>query len=246
MEKFQAKAWQKYGNRIRDSMGKGARRIASAGYGLGCEVLSIHRLYTKDGRMAPFVRGRQKTTLNIGQRRRALINAVESEGLPHAGVDPAGTSANCLRCGGKLRHSVAPAARNERNMWCQSCRAIRERDANAGANILFHTILQLLEDAGRSGIAGRRNITLPAILLLPGEAVGSPDVGERQRITIHNILRLLEGHSADAEWRLPRAHKPGRQNPAGGEPVGGPGWTVPAGTGRGRPVLPGCAIAHNL
>ena len=77
-----------------------------------------------------------------------------SEGLPHVGVDPAGTSADCLKCGGKLKRSGAPSARNERNMWCQPCRMIRERDANAGANILFRAIWQLLEDAGHIGAAG--------------------------------------------------------------------------------------------
>ena len=154
VKKFQTRGWKKYTDCICDSTRKEARRIASAGYGLGYEELNIHRLYTKNGRMASFMRGRQKTTLNTGQRRRALINAVESEGLPHVGVDPAGTSADCLKCGGKLKRSGAPSARNERNMWCQPCRMIRERDANAGANILFRAIWQLLEDAGHIGAAG--------------------------------------------------------------------------------------------
>ena len=143
-----------------------------------------------------------QTILNTGQRRRFLTNVIESEGLPHMGVDPAGTSANCLRCGEKLKRLVAPASRNERNMWCQSCRMILERDAGAGANILLHTATV----GGQSRIGGRRNVTL-----LLTAAVGSPDVGEQQR----NILRPLEG-----VVQTPSGVCRGRQSEAGGESVG--------------------------
>ena len=110
MKKFQARGWKKYTDCIRDSTRKEARRIASAGYGLGYEELNIHRLYTKNGRMASFVRGRQKTTLNTGQRRRALINAVESEGLPHVGVDP-----------GRYVHKLSKVRRKVEALRCTVC-----------------------------------------------------------------------------------------------------------------------------
>lgn len=71
-------------------------------------------------------------------------------------------------CGGKLKRFVAPAARNGRSMRCRLHHAIR--DADADANILFRTLLQLLEDvrsarhcraakhcvAGRIAVAGGR------------------------------------------------------------------------------------------
>ena len=84
--------------------------------------------------MAPFTRGRLKAGMNAGKRRDAMVCAAESEGLPHAGVDPHGTSAKCLECGGKLKRSVS-YNREERNLWCQPCKTIRERDCNAPANI---------------------------------------------------------------------------------------------------------------
>ena len=93
--------------------------------------------------MAPFTRGRLKAGMNAGKRRDAMVCAAESEGLPHAGVDPHGTSAKCLECGGKLKRSVS-YNREERNLWCQPCKTIRERDCNAPANILFRTVLGLV------------------------------------------------------------------------------------------------------
>ena len=66
-------------------------------------------------------------------------------------VDPAAISANCLMCGGKLRRATSqPPGR--RNLWCLSCRAIRERDANGSANVLFRTVTALAtEHTGRDG-----------------------------------------------------------------------------------------------
>ncbi|MBI1657545.1 MAG: transposase [Thaumarchaeota archaeon] len=118
--KYTKKAWYTYNNRVGDHMGKEAKACASAGCGVGYEDLNIHRLYTKDGHTAPYVRGRLKTTLNVGRRRRAISNAQEAAGLPHMGINPAGTSAKCLTCGKKLRRS-AVQRRNARNMWCQPC-----------------------------------------------------------------------------------------------------------------------------
>ena len=70
MTKYTEKAWGTYRNRVRDHMCKEAKAFASAGCGVGYEDLSIHKLYTKDSHTTPFVRGRLKTTLNVGRRRR--------------------------------------------------------------------------------------------------------------------------------------------------------------------------------
>ena len=220
MANQQKKAWTTYRNRVKNAINVEARQMANAGYGLGYEQLKTNKLYTKNGRMAPYVRGKLKTSLNTGRRRRALVCAAESAGLPHVGVDPAGTSANCLMCGNKLKRS-SRQSRGRRDLWCQPCKAIRERDANAGANILFRTVTALILDyTGRDGSA---RVTLPAMLAMLRGAIGAPGMSRRQNHTLTNILRLLEGRSAGADWRLPGAHKPGRRNPAGGKSAGGPG-----------------------
>ena len=233
MAKYTEKAWCTYRNRTGDHMGREARAFASAGCGLGYEELNTHKLYTKDGHMAPYVRGRLKTTLNTGRRRRALVNALESEGLPHRGVDPAGTSAKCLGCGQKLRRSVVQQ-KGVRNLWCQPCHTIRERDGNGGANILFHTIMALvMEYAGRERRA--RDVTLPAVVSMLREALSDRGMAARQRSILSDVMRLLEGRSAGAVWRLPGAHKPGRRNPADAESVGGPGVGYSGRNGPGPP-----------
>ena len=56
-EKCTRKAWKKYRNRTKDHMGKEARACARAGCGVGFEDLKTHRLYTKDRKMSPYVRG---------------------------------------------------------------------------------------------------------------------------------------------------------------------------------------------
>ena len=56
MRQCEQKAWDTYGNRVHNSVCVEARATASAGYGIGYEVLRIHRLYTENGRIAPFVR----------------------------------------------------------------------------------------------------------------------------------------------------------------------------------------------
>ena len=56
------------------------------------------------------VRGNLKLIPNTGKRRRALINAVEPKGLPQQGVDPAGTSAKCFVCDGKLERDTIQQA----------------------------------------------------------------------------------------------------------------------------------------
>ena len=128
---------------------------------MGYEELSIHKLTTKKNGMTAYVRGKQKTTLNTGQRKRAIVNAAEGNGLPHMGVDPYGTSAKCLDCGKKLKRSVS-WTKKERNMWCQQCKKLRERDGNAGANILFRVLFTLAATATGLTGAGERNMTLPA------------------------------------------------------------------------------------
>ena len=107
MAKYQNKAWDTYKNRVRDHTRKEARRYVDAGVAVGYEELSIHRLTVRGNGMAPFPRGRQKTVLNTGQRRRAHRNAAGSAGLPSAGVDPHGTSAKCFMCGGKMKRSTS-------------------------------------------------------------------------------------------------------------------------------------------
>ena len=185
MAKCTQKAWKTFRNRVKNSVCVVARAVASAGYGIGYEELSVHRLYTKNGHMASFVRGRLKSTLNTGQRRRALINAAESEGLPHQGVDPAGTSARCCECNGKLKRSMAQPVRNERNMWCQTCRRIRERDVNAGVNILFRTILALIVEA--TGQSGRQTVKTRTITSLLKEVIANPCVTRQQKIMFSDI-----------------------------------------------------------
>ena len=182
--------------------------------------------------MALHVRDRLKTSLNTGQRRRALADAPSSAGLPHVGADPAGTSADCLMCGSKLRRATGqPPGR--RNLWCQPCRAIRERDAYAGANILFRTVAALvIKYTGREGSA---RVAFPAMLAMLQDAINEPGTNPQQKNTLTDILRMLEGRSAGAEWRLRGAHKPGRQNPAGGKPAGGPGVDDHGRNGSGPP-----------
>ena len=138
-----------------------------------------------------------KSTLNPGQKRRALVNAVESEGLPYRGVDPAGTSAGCFACNQKLERSTMPRVRNVRDMWCRICRCIRERDANAGINILIRTIQALIIDA--TGQSGHQTVKLDTILRLLNGAIANPSVTRQQKIMFSDILRLLEGRSADTD-----------------------------------------------
>ena len=95
------------------------RAVASTGCEMGYEDLSIYLLCTKKDHIAPFVRGQLRSILNTGQRRRALINAVESDGLPHQEADPAGTSGKCIECGGKLTCDTIQQTRNRRDMWYQ-------------------------------------------------------------------------------------------------------------------------------
>ena len=131
---------------------------------------------------------------------------------------------------------MAQPVRNERNMWCQTCRRIRERDVNAGVNILFRTILALIVEA--TGQTGRQTVKTRTITSLLKEVIANPCVTRQQKIMFSDILRLLEGRSADTDWCLPGAHKPGRQNSTGGEQVGGLGVD---GAGRNGPGPPNAA-----
>ena len=90
--------------------------------------------------------------------------------------------------------------------------------------------------AYRSG--STRGATLPTMLGMLRDAVCYPGMTGRQKMTLSDILRLSEGRSTGAEWRLPGAHEPGRHNPAGGEPAGGPGAD---GAGRNGPGPPHAA-----
>ena len=99
MGKYAGKAWRAYKNRIKDHTRKEAHWLASRGVGIGYEQIAIHKLYNKRNGMAPPTRGRMSTTLNVGQRKRAHVNAAESKGLPDKEIDPHGTSAKCFKCG---------------------------------------------------------------------------------------------------------------------------------------------------
>ena len=247
MGKYAGKAWRTYKNRIKDHTRKEAHWLASRGVGIGYEQLAIHKLYNKQNGMAPPTRGRMSTTLNVGQRKRAHVNATESKGLPHEEIDPHGTSAKCFKCGQELKRSVS-WCRRERNMWCQGCKAIRERDCNAGANILFRTIFGLVVAATGWNMTGKnpeRKMSLYDILALLKEALLCLDTSSREYQTLSNIMRLLEGRSADTQWRLlganwclSGAHKPGRRSLADGELVGDSGV---GGLGRNGPGPPNVA-----
>ena len=125
-------------------------------------------------------------------------------------------------------------------MWCQQCRDIRERDANASVNILFGTIMALIVEA--TGHAGRQIVDLSTILSGLNEAIANPSVTRQQKIISTNIMRLLEGRSTDTDWCLLGAHKPRRRNLAGDKQVGGLGVD---GTGRNRPGPPNTATLCN-
>ena len=109
-----------------------------------------------------------------------------------------------------------------RNLWCRQCRKVRERDGNAGANILFRTIPAfVMEWTGRD--CGQRKAALPAVIATLRNAMSHKGMNASRRPMLSDTMRLLGGRSAGAEWRLPGAHEPGRRNPACGERVGGPG-----------------------
>ena len=145
IKKFQDKAWRQYHNRTTDAMRKEANRIASLGFGVVFEFLTIHRLYTKNQRITPYMRGLLKTTLSTGKMRRLLIAALDKRGLPHWAVDPSGTSSQCHVCRGKLKRA-SHHTRTERNMWCQTCKRFCERDENAAINILQNIMSICLGD----------------------------------------------------------------------------------------------------
>ena len=237
MAKYTEKAWNSYKNHVKEHTRAEARKYADAGVAVGYEKLDIHKLTTKKNGTAPYVRGKQKTALNTGQRRQAIVGAAERDGLPHMSVDPHGTSAKCLECGRKLKRS-ASWTKHERKMWCQPCKRVRERDGNAGANIHFRTIFGLVAAATGLTGAGERNMALPAVTSLLKEAIQCPGISGRDHQAWTDIMRLLEGRSADAEWRPSGAHKPGRQSSAGGKPAGGPGV---GGFGRNGPGPPNAA-----
>ena len=235
MAKQQKKAWDTYHNRVKNAIGVEASRMADLGCAVGYEMLSIHKLYVKNGRMAPYVRGKLKTTLNVGQRRKATVNAAEAAGLPHVGVDPANMSANCMMCGNKLKRATGQQP-GRRNLWCQPCKAIRERDVNAGHNVLYRTVVALV--AAYTGRDEPGSVTLPILLDILRGAIAEPGMTLRQKRTLTDILRTLEGRSAGVEGRLPGAHKPGRRSPADEESAGGPGVD---GRGRNGPGPPNAA-----
>ena len=88
---------------------------------------------------------------------------------------------------------------------------------------------------GYAGREGSARVAFPAMLAMLRDAIHEPGMNPQQKNTLTDILRMLEGRGAGADWRLPGAHKPGRQNPAGGKPVGGPGADDHGRNGPGPP-----------
>ena len=90
-----------------------------------------------------------------------------------------------------------------------------------------------------------RKMSLYDILALLKEALLYLDTSSREYQTLSNIMRLLEGRSADTQWRLlganwclSGAHKPGRRSLADGELVGDSGV---GGLGQNGPGPPNVA-----
>lgn len=216
MTKYTGKAWKTYGDRIRNDVHVEAKRLANARCVVGFETLNIHNLYNKNGKMSPYVRGKTKATLNTGQRQAALKNAAESAGLPSVGVEPRNTSAKCHKCGGRLAfHSKRSGEVPLRNMRCGGvCRAMRERDANASTNILLLTIRELMGDS----VVSTGTITTSELLQLLKVVVANRTVPHRKKLI--DIMRLLEGRSANTLWCLSGAHKPKHRNYVDGDSMG--------------------------
>ena len=102
----------------------------------------------------------------------------------------------------------------------------------------------VMEYTGRSGSA--RGATLPAILDMLRDAVGYPGMTCRQKMTLSDILWLLEGRRAGAEWRLSGAHEPGRHNPAGEQTRGGRCRPERAGAAQCCQAMRLCIISERL
>ena len=83
-----------------------------------------------------------------------------------------------------------PRVRNGRDMGCQTCRCIRERDANAVVNILICTIQALI--IGATGQTGRQTAEINTLRCLLGEAIANPCITRQHKIMFSDILRLLE------------------------------------------------------
>ena len=99
--------------------------------------------------------------------------------------------------------------------------------------MLFRTARALVPDyTGRDGSA---RATFPAMLAMLRDAIHEPGMSRQQKNTLTNILRLIEGRSAGADWRLPGAHKPGGRSSACREPADGPGVDDHGRNGPGPP-----------
>ena len=116
---------------------------------------------------------------------------------------------------------------------CGVSRAAADRSGmpTRGVNILFRSIMGA---TGQTG-APSRHATPPT---MPVELIDcQPPCYTATKITLSDILRLLEGRSADADW-CGGAHKPGSARiPPAVSRWADPRWTVPAGTDLSRPIL---------
>ena len=99
--------------------------------------------------------------------------------------------------------------------------------------MLFRTARALVPDY--TGRDASTRATLPAVLAMLRDAVDGPGMSRRQKNALADILWMMEGRSAGTDWRLPGAHKPGRQSSDGGEPAGGPGVDDHGRNGPGPP-----------
>lgn len=111
------------------------------------------------------------------------------------GGDQTGMSARCFACNGNLECLTIRQVRNVRNVWHHLCRCILERNANAGGNILFRTMVTLItETTGQTGAPNRHTTHRT----MPVERVNcQPPYYTATKITLSDTLRLLDGRSAD-------------------------------------------------
>ena len=244
MAKQQKKAWDTYHNRVKNAIGVEARRMADLGCAVGYEMLSIHKLYTENGRMAPYVSRQAK---DLAQCR----PAEESHGECRRG----GGAAACR--GGPGRH-----VRQLHDVRQQA--EARHRPATRQAQPVVPTMQghpRARRQRGRQRIVPDGNCTHPG--LYRPERVDAchtsghaGDAAGCRQYSRHEQTAKSHSDKHHAAIRGPQCRR--RLAPAGGAQTGAPkfrrrgvggrtpGWTTTAGTGRGRPMQPSYASVHNL
>lgn len=81
MRKCAQKVWKTFGNRAKNGMCVVARAMASARRGIGYEELIVHWLYTKNGRIASFMRGPAEINAEHRPEKACPDNTAKSECL---------------------------------------------------------------------------------------------------------------------------------------------------------------------